>query len=117
MKRTGDKSEKEPLLSSSEKQATEPVSKEGTARTSLPKWLHNVPGYGLLLLVKKTKPYSLYVLFMMLMAYLFNQLDRYTLSIVTTLSGPDVGYGDYGCIARPQFARVLNVSNYCKNIT
>lgn len=99
------------------KESTEPVSKEQSAPTSLPEWLHNVPGYGLLLLVKKTKPYGLYVLFMMLMAYLFNQLDRYTLSIVTTLSGPDVGYGDYGCMAIPQYAGTANISKHCTNIT
>ena len=114
MKRAGDKSEKEPLLG---KESTEPVSKEQSAPISLPEWLHNVPGYGLLLLVKKTKPYGLYVLFMMLMAYLFNQLDRYTLSIVTTLSGPDVGYGDYSCMAIPQYAGTANISKHCTNIT
>lgn len=111
--------EKKPLLSSKDKQADasrESGSKEDSAYFHLPEWVRNVPGYGLLLLVKKTKPYNLFVLFMMLMAYLFNQLDRYTLPIVTTLSGPDIGYGDYSCMAIPKYAGNASISKQCTNI-
>ena len=57
-----------------------------------------IPGYGVLLMVKGVRVYALYVLLMMLGAYLLNQLDRYTLPIVTTDAGYDLEYGDLACM-------------------
>ena len=64
-----------------------------------------IPGYGVLQIVKKGSVYSLYVLFVLLMVYLFNQLDRYTLGIVTSSIGPELRYGDHSCLP------MLNVNN------
>ncbi|KAK2143591.1 hypothetical protein LSH36_829g00010 [Paralvinella palmiformis] len=48
-----------------------------------------------------TRPtiYKIYVLFMLLMAYLLNQLDRYMLSIVTKPMAQEIHYGDQSCLA------------------
>ncbi|XP_071948158.1 protein spinster homolog 1-like [Antedon mediterranea] len=43
--------------------------------------------------------YSFYVLLLLLLAYLLNQLDRYTLAIVTKHMAQDIHYGDQGCIS------------------
>ena len=67
-------------------------------------WARNkekVPGYGMLKMVRQSGLYSLYVLAALLSVYLFNQLDRYTLPIVTTSMGPDIGYGDKTCQVNP----------------
>lgn len=58
----------------------------------------SIPGYGVVYMVRHVKLYALYVLLMMLMAYLLNQLDRYTLPIVTKSAGYDLGYGDLVCM-------------------
>ena len=60
-----------------------------------------IPGYGMLQLVKQGGVYSLYVLLALLVVYLFNQLDRYTLPIVTTSVGRDLRYGDKTCQSNP----------------
>ena len=60
-----------------------------------------IPGYGMGQMLKKAGLYSLYVLFALLVAYLLNQLDRYTLPIVATAVGRDLKYGDKGCEVNP----------------
>jgi hypothetical protein len=62
----------------------------------------SIPGYGMLKMLKGSSLYSLYVLFILLMVYLTNQLDRYTLPIVTSSSGYDLQYGDVYCIKNKQ---------------
>ena len=57
-----------------------------------------IPGYGLLNMVMGSSIYALYVLFALLVAYLLNQLDRYTLPIVTASAGYDLHYGDRSCM-------------------
>ena len=57
-----------------------------------------IPGYGVFIMVRKVRLYALYVLLMMLIAYLLNQLDRYTLPIVTKSAGYDLKYGDLICM-------------------
>ena len=42
--------------------------------------------------------YKAYVLFLLLFAYLLNQLDRYMTSIVTKPMAQDVHYGDLTCM-------------------
>ncbi|GFO37454.1 cis,cis-muconate transport protein muck, partial [Plakobranchus ocellatus] len=46
---------------------------------------------------KNVRPYSLYVLFTLLLAYLFNQLDRYMLAITITPLSQDLQFGDMKC--------------------
>lgn len=76
-----------------------------------PEWYTKVPGYGMVQLFTKAKPYALYVLFLMLLAYLLNQLDRYTLPIVYKAVGAALGYGDYSCQANPDITKaILNSS-------
>ena len=80
----------------------------------------SIPGYGMLKLFQGSSVYSLYVLFVLLMAYLLNQLDRYTLPIVTTHSGYDLNYGDIVCMTNTQVSaetfEMYNVSDDVKNI-
>ena len=68
-------------------------------------WLYEhrkrIPGYGLYRLLRNSGVYSLYVLFAMLIAYLLNQLDRYTLPIVTEHVGADLRYGEFDCQINP----------------
>ncbi len=72
----------------------------------------HIPGYGTWRLLKNAKPYALYVLFALLVAYLLNQLDRYTLPVVTSTVGADLHYGDKSCGANPDIdSSWLNASN------
>lgn len=85
-------------------------------------WLYDhrkkIPGYGLLRLVKGASIYSLYVLFVLLMAYLLNQLDRYTLPIVTSDSGYDLQYGDRECMKNRQLSQeIFDEFNITSNVT
>jgi hypothetical protein len=43
--------------------------------------------------------YPIYVVFILLAAYLLNQLDRYTLSIVAKPLSQDLKFGDKSCLA------------------
>ena len=63
-------------------------------------YLHRkrIPGYGMIYMVRNVRLYALYVLLMMLLAYLLNQLDRYTLPIVTKSAGYDLRYGELVCM-------------------
>lgn len=42
----------------------------------------------------KERKYSLYVLALLLITYLLNQVDRYTLAIVSKEAEQDIGFGD-----------------------
>ena len=76
-------------------------------------WLYDhrkkIPGYGMYQLWKQSGIYSLYVLLALLVAYLLNQLDRYTLPIVTQVVGADLQYGEHDCQDNP--ARNLTAYN------
>ena len=75
-----------------------------------------IPGYWTLQLI--LRPYPSYVLVMMLIAYLLNQLDRYTLPVVTTHAGADLRYGDKSCRANPNIsAGVWNNTDLFPNAT
>lgn len=74
----------------------------------------SIPGYGMLKLVRSSSIYSLYVLLVLLMAYLLNQLDRYTLPIVTSHAGYDLNYGDVVCMTN---TRVSNATFELYNVT
>ncbi len=83
----------------------------------------SIPGYGMIRMVKGVSVYALYVLVAMLMAYLLNQLDRYTLPIVTSQAGYDLGYGTEICMANKNLTSTLleengifkNATDICKN--
>lgn len=65
-----------------------------------------IPGYGLWRLFRQASAYSLFVLFVMLMAYLLNQLDRYTLPITAKYVGFDLKFGELRCL--PNFTELLS---------
>lgn len=77
-----------------------------------------IPGHGMLQLVKRGGVYPLYVLLALLVVYLLNQLDRYTLPIVTTSVGPDLRYGDKTCQVNPHVSStMLEDAGYFTNFT
>lgn len=78
----------------------------------------SIPGYGMLKMLKASSLYSLYVLFILLMVYLTNQLDRYTLPIVTSSAGYDLKYGDQYCFKNTRISsEVFKKYNITKDIT
>ena len=50
---------------------------------------------------RKAQPYSLYVLFILLVTYMLNQLDRYALSITSVETAQDLKYGEKSCLKMP----------------
>ncbi|KAJ8300638.1 hypothetical protein KUTeg_022157 [Tegillarca granosa] len=48
-------------------------------------------------------PYNIYVLFLLLVTYLLNQLDRYMLPITTKSVAQDIHYGDQVCMVNTSF--------------
>ena len=64
---------------------------------------------------KKARPYSLYVLFVMLTTYMLNQLDRYTLSITNIKAAQDIHFGDMACMKLDNVSKEEGAA--CKNIT
>lgn len=65
-----------------------------------------IPGYGLWRLVRQASLYSMYVLIIMLCAYLLNQLDRYTLPITAKYVGFELKFGELRCL--PNFTELLS---------
>ena len=83
----------------------------------LVKHREKIPGYGMMRMVRQSGVYSLYVLGCLLVVYLINQLDRYTLPIVTTSMGPDLRYGDKTCQPNPHAnSTVLHEANFTTSI-
>lgn len=60
--------------------------------------------------------YSLYVLLLMLLAYLLNQLDRYMLAIVARPSAQEIEFGDRGCLLNSSITSQLSDKD-CTNCT
>ena len=78
----------------------------------------SIPGYGMIRMVRGVSVYALYVLVAMLLAYLLNQLDRYTLPIVTTSAGYDLQYGDLLCMKNRKIPQnIFDDYNITSNIT
>ena len=71
----------------------------------------SIPGYGMIKMIQGVSIYALYVLFAMLLAYLLNQLDRYTLPIVTTSAGYDLQYGDKSCMKNRKLSEDVFADN------
>ncbi|XP_072176914.1 MFS-type efflux pump MSMEG_3705-like [Diadema setosum] len=62
--------------------------------------------------------YASYVLLILLVTYLLNQLDRYALAVCTQPMAQDIGYGDYGCLERKNVSDSEMPKNGCpKNAT
>lgn len=53
--------------------------------------------------VKDVRPYSVFVLVLLLLAYLLNQLDRYMLAITVKPMAQDVHFGDHDCMVNTSF--------------
>jgi hypothetical protein len=77
-------------------------------------WLYEhrsyIPGHGMYSLIRKGKVYSLYVLMILLLAYLLNQLDRYTLSSTAKYIGQDLHFGDIDCMPNLTTVAYYNLS-------
>ncbi|XP_064616663.1 MFS-type efflux pump MSMEG_3705-like [Liolophura sinensis] len=56
--------------------------------------------------VKDVRPYSVFVLVLLLLAYLLNQLDRYMLAITVKPMAQDVHFGDHDCMVNTSFTDV-----------
>ena len=61
---------------------------------------------------RQAKPYSLYVLLVLLLTYMLNQLDRYALSITSVEIAQDLKYGDKSCQKLPNVAGPDDCKNY-----
>lgn len=59
--------------------------------------------------------YAVYVLVILLVAYLLNQLDRYLLSIVTMPMAQEIHYGDLQCLHNKSFLGNHSAPNSCQN--
>lgn len=64
----------------------------------------------------RSSGYSLYVLLLLLLTYLLNQLDRYMLAIVARPSAQEIGFGDRGCLLNDT-ADTKFSDNDCTNCT
>lgn len=73
----------------------EPPAHEKTEKKAFYKYL---PGYGVFRLLKNASLYSIYVLLLLLAAYLLNQLNRYTLPVTTKAVAQVVHYGSRSCM-------------------
>ncbi|XP_037076088.1 protein spinster homolog 1-like isoform X2 [Pollicipes pollicipes] len=73
------------------------------------------PAGGLRALLRSSG-YSLYVLLLLLLAYLLNQLDRYMLAIVARPSAQEIEFGDLGCQLNDAISSHLSDKD-CSNCT
>ncbi|XP_043214141.1 MFS-type efflux pump MSMEG_3705-like isoform X1 [Amphibalanus amphitrite] len=64
----------------------------------------------------RSSGYSLYVLLLLLLTYLLNQLDRYMLAIVARPSAQEIEFGDKGCLLNETVKSTLEDGN-CTAIT
>ena len=62
-------------------------------------------------LVLKAGGYAVYVLFLLLGAYLLNQLDRYALGATSMPMAQDIKFGDKGCL--PRNSSFSSDKDYC----
>lgn len=111
--------EEEPVIPPSAPYGTTQVPAEGNHFRFLYHNRERIPGYGVYMMVRQVRVYALYVLLMMLIAYLLNQLDRYTLPIVTKSVGYDLKYGDLVCMEthNETVLDLLKANDIPKNVT
>lgn len=65
----------------------------------------------------KAKPYSLYVLVVLFLTYLLNQLDRYALSITNLETAQELKYGDRACFKKANTSDAEGKLCAWKNVT
>ena len=63
-------------------------------------------------LLRSARPYSLYVLLILMVVYLLNQLDRFVLGIAGKSLSTDLKFGDRSC-----FLNISGTSNTTTNVT
>lgn len=66
---------------------------------------------------KDVRPYSVYVLVLVLLAYLLNQLDRYMLAITAKPMAQEIRYGDQDCMVNTTFTTAEVVGVKCNGTT
>ncbi|XP_046379348.2 MFS-type efflux pump MSMEG_3705-like [Haliotis rufescens] len=66
---------------------------------------------------KDVRPYSMYVLVLVLLAYLLNQLDRYMLAITAKPMAQEIRYGDQACMVNTTFTTAAVVGVKCNGTT
>ena len=71
---------------------------------------------GLRALLVHASGYSLYVLLLLLLTYLLNQLDRYMLAVVARPSAQEIHFGDQGCLLNGTAKSALQETD-CSNCT
>ena len=71
---------------------------------------------GLRALLLRSSGYSLYVLALLTLTNLLNQLDRYMLAVVARPSAQDIHFGDQGCLLNGTVPSGLEEVN-CSNCT
>ena len=71
---------------------------------------------GLRALLVHASGYSLYVLLLLLLTYLLNQLDRYMLAVVARPSAQEIHFGDQGCVLNDTVKSALEETD-CSNCT
>ena len=62
---------------------------------------------------RQASPYSLYVLLLLLVVYMINQLDRYALTIVAMPMAQEIHFGDRSCMPRDN----SSFKAFCSNRT
>ncbi|XP_050414954.1 protein spinster homolog 1 [Patella vulgata] len=68
----------------------------------------NIPWY------KEVKCYSVYVLLILLLTYLLNQLDRYMLAITVKPMAQEIHFGDLGCMVNETYPSDVTKGASCK---
>ena len=74
------------------------------------------PSGGLRALLLRSSGYSLYVLALLTVTNLLNQLDRYMLAVVARPSAQEIHFGDQGCLLNSTVPSALEETN-CSNCT
>ena len=72
-----------------------------------------IPFYGVYKLITKSGPYPLLVLLLLLLAYLHNQLIRYTLPVTAPEVAGDLHYGNQSCVLHRD--QLDNITSYYPN--
>jgi len=62
------------------------------------------------------RPYNVYVLILLLLTYLLNQLDRYMLAITTKSIAQEIHYGEKSCMINTTFSEVEAKSAKCTDV-
>ena len=72
---------------------------------------------GYIQVFRKASPYSIFVLIILLLAYLVNQFDRYALAIVSKPMAQEIHFGDKSCMLRNNVSASYSKDCANRNIT